>query len=213
MSCTLERTDRQRLKSLERTIQAGIATFHKVGSALAEIRDGRLYRATHPSFGAYCQDRWGFSKQHGLRLIDAADVADDLAPVGAVANEAQARELVPLDREQRLRVFDEATDGGSQATTAARLAELRKKAMASLTPDEQQEVISGCEAQVLASQKSAAQTGGEGRRERLAAVDRALRKALKLAGGLGDEAGEGIDQIEQARAWFASLPAACGEAA
>lgn len=46
----------QRLHELEVTIQEGFDSFLR---AFAEIRQGRLYRVTHPSFESYCRDRWG----------------------------------------------------------------------------------------------------------------------------------------------------------
>lgn len=187
MSCPLTAAERDRLGQLEAVVDNGLDTFRRVGAALTEIRDARLYRQTHTTFEAYCAAKWGFGRAHAYRLIAAADVVSKLETAGLPVpqSEGQAREVL----------------------RAARLSDLRRRAMASLSPDEQQEVISGCEAEVIAGQKSAAQVGGEGRKERLAAVDRALRKAIKLAEGLGDEAAEGVNRIERARAWFAALPA------
>lgn len=85
------------LDRAERTIARGLKTFVEVGQALIEIRDARLYRATHSNFEDYCTDRWGLSKTHGNRLIQAYEVTRILTPTGVTpANEAQARELAPL---------------------------------------------------------------------------------------------------------------------
>jgi hypothetical protein len=40
------------------------------GDALREIRDSRLYRATHTSFEAYCTERFGFSRSTAYRLME-----------------------------------------------------------------------------------------------------------------------------------------------
>jgi phage N-6-adenine-methyltransferase len=89
--------ERVRLVTLETVVQRGLATFVEVGSALAEIRDGRLYREEHSTFEAYCRSRWAMSKTHANRLVEAAEVTRLLAPIGvSPANEAQARELAPL---------------------------------------------------------------------------------------------------------------------
>ena len=85
------------LGRLERLVDAGLSTFVEVGEALLEIRDRRLYRATHKSFGIYCQERWGLGRAHAHRLIASSQVVRVLSPVGDVPeNERQARELTPL---------------------------------------------------------------------------------------------------------------------
>jgi len=87
------------LAELERIIERGIGTFVEVGHALMAIRDEKLYRPQHVSFEQYLSARWQpkLSRQHAHRLIKAAQVAEVLLPIGNVpANEAQARELVPL---------------------------------------------------------------------------------------------------------------------
>lgn len=89
----------RRLDELELVIERGLATFVEVGQALMEIRDGRLYRDSHGTFEDYCRDRWNLSRPVAYRMIDSAQVAGVLSPMGdiqAPANERQARELAPL---------------------------------------------------------------------------------------------------------------------
>jgi hypothetical protein len=88
----LSETEQARLDALEQTVKAGLKTFVEVGAALLEIRDQRLYRATHGAFAEYCKEAFGFSKQRGIQMIQAAEVATMVA----IPNERQARELVPL---------------------------------------------------------------------------------------------------------------------
>jgi hypothetical protein len=88
-----------RLEQLEAVVERGLQTFIEVGMALALIRDRRLYAATHDTFANYLRERWGISRSRGYRLIQAAEVAVAVSPNGDIeppANEAQARELVPL---------------------------------------------------------------------------------------------------------------------
>jgi hypothetical protein len=93
----LDPAERAALAAAERTIQRGLKTFIEVGEALLEIRDRRLYRDTHPTFEDYLADRWGISKRHGNRLIQSAEVARIVGPIGPIpATESQARELAPL---------------------------------------------------------------------------------------------------------------------
>jgi hypothetical protein len=59
----------KRLAELETQIQRNGL---EIGLALLEIRDLRLYRATHGTFEAYLKERWGYSRSHGYRLISHA---------------------------------------------------------------------------------------------------------------------------------------------
>ncbi len=89
---------RPTLFELEREVELAIASFAEAGRALQEIRTRRLYCSEgHTSFGAYLEKRWGMSRAHAYRLIEAAEVASALSPMGdTVLNERQARELGPL---------------------------------------------------------------------------------------------------------------------
>jgi hypothetical protein len=76
-------------------IKAGLSVFVAVGDALCEIRDAKLYRASHGTFEAYCKDRWQISKSQSYRLIDHAIIvgalesaAGSLSPVGDVSERA-----------------------------------------------------------------------------------------------------------------------------
>ena len=48
-----------RLQELEQVVETGLTVFVKVGNALLEIRDSRLYRQQCPTFETYCRERWG----------------------------------------------------------------------------------------------------------------------------------------------------------
>lgn len=93
------------LAECESDITDGVAM---VGEALANIRDGRLYRAEFGTFEAYCQGRWGMARSTANRKIVAAEVAEILEPIGSKGGddaqptpipESQARELAPLRNE------------------------------------------------------------------------------------------------------------------
>jgi hypothetical protein len=82
------------LANQERVIESGLQTFIEVGQALLTIRDKRLYKDTYASFDAYCQERWGWTRQRAHQLIQGAEVSNMLdAPP---ANARQAAELAPL---------------------------------------------------------------------------------------------------------------------
>jgi hypothetical protein len=83
----------RQLGQLEAVIERGREAFVEAGWALLEIRQGRLYREQYSSFGAYCHARWGWSRTHVHRLIDAARVVG-LFPIGnGPRTESHARQL------------------------------------------------------------------------------------------------------------------------
>jgi hypothetical protein len=111
-----------RLDELEAVVDAGLRTFVEVGLALSEIRDSRLYRQTHDTFEAYCRERFGFSRQHGYRLIDAARVAELVSPMGDIPTERHVRELASLVKshgtERAAELWRELTSGVRHPTAA-----------------------------------------------------------------------------------------------
>jgi site-specific DNA-methyltransferase (adenine-specific) len=115
---TLTAVEATTLDDLEGVIERGLATFVEVGRALERIRDRKLYRQTHSTFEDYCRERWGISRGHAYRQIDAAQVAgilqgdgdgpkmstrlgDARLPMGDIpASERVARELAPLKEDE-----------------------------------------------------------------------------------------------------------------
>lgn len=122
-----------RLERLEGTIAAGIKTFIEVGRALAEIRDGHLYRQDHSTFESYCKARWQFTRQRAYQLIGAAEVAGTLdlecKPRVDIPAEKVLRLLAPLPKEKRREVFDKAVEvaagGGREEVTVSDVAAAR----------------------------------------------------------------------------------------
>lgn len=111
------------LRSLEGKIERGLQTFREVGMALMEIRESKLYRATHETFEAYCSDRWHLERGRANQLLGAAEVVKAIEATGAntvgPANEYQARELVPLvhtDPEAVRKVWAEVQKAGKPIT-------------------------------------------------------------------------------------------------
>ena len=75
--------------------------FVEAGTALRQLRDGRLYKSTHKTFEEYCRDRFGFSRAHPYRLIDAAKVVDNLSSVNIQNNlSPNRRQIMPTTIEQ-----------------------------------------------------------------------------------------------------------------
>lgn len=109
------------LKQHEQIIERGIKVFFEVGDALMVIRDNRLYRATHATFEAYCQERWNISRPRAYQLMEAARIIENLSTNGRQAlptNERQARALKAVLPEYRSLVWEVAvatSDGNPTA--------------------------------------------------------------------------------------------------
>ncbi len=112
--------DREFLEAREAIIGEGFKGFLVVGRALLEIREyggGRLWRAQYGSFESYCKIRWGFDRQYGYRLMDAARVIEELklSPRGdslpEPTCEAQVRPVAMLaDPADRVRAWQMTVD-------------------------------------------------------------------------------------------------------
>ncbi|EUA09393.1 parB-like nuclease domain protein [Mycobacterium kansasii 732] len=113
----------------ETVIERGIKTFIAVGTALAAIRDQRLYRERYATFENYCHMRWGLSRSRAYRLIDAANVVDSMSPIGDTvpATESQARELMGLTPTQAATVMRVAHEQTSGKITAAAIRAARSR--------------------------------------------------------------------------------------
>lgn len=100
-----------RLCELERIIQKGKDTFVEVGTALSEIRDSKIYRATFKTFEEYCEKRWAFNRDYASKMIMAAEVVGNLSTmVDKPANERQARPLAKLPAEKQPEAWKKAQD-------------------------------------------------------------------------------------------------------
>jgi len=124
---TMTAEEKSRLCENERVIAAGLNTFVDVGNALAEIRDGKLYRAEFGTFDDYCRDRWGISKMHAYRLMDAAEVSGVLKSNQLVTpqTESQARPLARLEPDEQIAVWQQAIETAPNGkVTAAHVAQV-----------------------------------------------------------------------------------------
>ena len=186
-----------RLSDLEATIERGLATFVEVGEALAQIRDAKLYRESHETFEAYCQERWGFTANRARRLMEASEVAGmvpETVPMGTL-NERQARELAPLkaEPEKMAEALAEAADQAQaedRKPTAADVREAVRKRVDPLPP---------AKAETFAKADDRAAELDLDKRARAAAYEQArdaVRKAVTALGKL----------TEQEASFVASVP-------
>jgi protein gp37 len=116
----LTTTEVQRLEVLESVIDAGMQTFVHVGNALLEIRDSRLYRTSHGTFEDYCRERWSMERRHAYRLIDAAQVVENVSNWTQIpVTESQARPLTVLEPEQQREVWQRAVETATNGKVTA----------------------------------------------------------------------------------------------
>jgi hypothetical protein len=111
VSRQLNDAEAKRLAACETVIKKGIAAFKEVAEALLEINEKQLYKAEFNTFEEYCRLKWEFTDRHAHRLMLAGEVVKNLEtdqlvssiPAAIPVNEAQARPLEGLTREQQVR--------------------------------------------------------------------------------------------------------------
>lgn len=146
MSSELSKPDRDRYASLNRIIKAGKDAFMRVGAALMEVRDKRLYRGEYGTFEAFCQEKHGLTRRRADQLIEAAGVAAEVAgnekkiTQTSLPNEAQARALKDAPAGERRGVFEEAQrtapKGRVTAKHVERVVAMRRQPEPSPAPEE-----------------------------------------------------------------------------
>jgi hypothetical protein len=97
-----------------------MATFLEVGTALAVIRDSKLYRQTHKTFESYCQERWGWNRNRAYELMNAAETEKCIQLNTKPANESQARPLSKVPKEQRAPVWEQAVETAPNGKVTAK---------------------------------------------------------------------------------------------
>lgn len=117
----LTEDDRATLATAEAVIESGLKTFCQVGRALAQVRDERLYRATHETFEDYCRERWDMARASAYQFIDAAAVTSNLSANGGQIlpdSERVTRPLTSLPPEEQSPAWERAVHsaGGKQPT-------------------------------------------------------------------------------------------------
>lgn len=93
---------------LERRVERA---FFEAGKALKELRDRRLYRATHRTFEEYCRERFGHTRQKSNYLIAGAIVYDNLTTICCQilpTSEYQVRAVAADEPELQVEVWQQA---------------------------------------------------------------------------------------------------------
>ena len=138
---SLNKEERENLRRCERIVEQGLTTFTEVGNALLEIRDKRLYRETHRSFGAYLRERWQLKRSRAHQLIDAAKVAANLSTTVDTpppTNERQVRALSPLPPEEQQAAWRDAVEHAPNGTPTSKDVEAAVRAKRNPVPKKHQ---------------------------------------------------------------------------
>lgn len=129
MSADLVPAEAARLAELKAIVTDGLNTFVTVGRALAEIRDSRLYRATHGTFEAFCESQWGLTRTRAYELISASETVESMSGIPDIEppkNETQARELRGLLPDTAAEVMRKAHDDTAGRVTASAIRDARR---------------------------------------------------------------------------------------
>ena len=75
---------------LIKIVNGAEAAFIEAGTALADIRDRKLYREEAKTFEGFCNENWGWTANYVSRLLSAKEVLKSV-PMGTITTERQAR--------------------------------------------------------------------------------------------------------------------------
>src|SRR6516164_5074365 len=81
-ACPLTSWEKVRKTELEQVVEGNFEQFLRVGAALAELRNRRLYRTTFATFEQYVRARFGLARSSVDQLIRSSMVARDLLDNG-----------------------------------------------------------------------------------------------------------------------------------
>jgi transposase len=121
------------LARYEEIVDRGFEYAWEAGEALKQIRDRRLFVRSHTTFEEYVRDRFQVHRSHAYRWIQAAEVVENLSPIGDMPkpkNESQIRPLVGLNPEHQVAAWQHACASASGPVTAKTV----KASVASMFP-------------------------------------------------------------------------------
>ena len=122
MTTALTTTEHQKYLECNAVIEHGLQTFFDVGNALMVVRNDRLYREEYGTFEDYCQEKWGWTRQHANRLISSAEVVGNLEPMGSIlpTTERQTRELARVAPEKQRAVWKDVVETAPKGKVTAK---------------------------------------------------------------------------------------------
>ena len=91
-------TEEDRYAELNAVVHRHKEACHELCMALQIIHDQRLYRKKYKSFKEYCKKELGFSRAHGYRLLDAAQVIAEMSPIGDIPKIKNVHQALALKK-------------------------------------------------------------------------------------------------------------------
>ena len=103
----LSKSERVKLIQLEDVLSTAQRWQSEAAKALVEIRDRKLYRATHGTFERYGQERWGYERSYLYSLCQWGETLANLSaiPGAPPKRESHARPLYSLAPEDQRSVW------------------------------------------------------------------------------------------------------------
>ena len=101
--------ERRTLKKHTKTIDQGLATFAEVGTALREIRDGKLYKEESLTFEKFVAKRWEMSRSTAYERIETSDVFLEMSEISdktKPSNQEQCKALLKVSSANRAEVWE-----------------------------------------------------------------------------------------------------------
>ena len=111
---------RKRREDYDRRITTGLETFIDVATALIGLQEEKLYKETHTTFEAYCEEKYGLGRRRAYQLMEAGKAvlsltAGDNAPLEVAPTlPAHASALADVEPEIRRDVWNAVVDDHQQ---------------------------------------------------------------------------------------------------
>jgi len=121
-----------RLAELEEVIKADIKGFIRVGMALKEIKEKRLYRSKQVTWELYLKNEWDIGKSYADYKMRAVDVLENLKQTSTMVevlpkNERQIRPLTLIPPDQQAAAWKKAISrSGGKVNALAVMKEVKE---------------------------------------------------------------------------------------
>lgn len=109
---------RKEHEELCKLVDIELKRFLTQGETLRKIKELEVYKETHKTFEAFVQSRFGIDRTYAHRLIDAAEVNQNLLPIGNKTElpktESQYREVAKAPAEKQAEVVRKAAEKAAE---------------------------------------------------------------------------------------------------
>jgi len=92
----LNLVERRDLERCETEIRKDLGAFVRVGQAMLEIKERKLYREKYSTFEQYCQQSWGYKRHYAYHLLSAAAVCSEMLTMVNISPPENERQVGPL---------------------------------------------------------------------------------------------------------------------